>query len=62
MKKTLAILFAIAVQLCGERRIASSRMALEAMLSDPDTPEILRRSARHSMSLFGKREKTKAVP
>ena len=45
---------AMAVQLCGERRIISSKAALEALLSNHDTPEILRRSARHSMSLLDK--------
>ena len=45
---------AMAVQLCGERRIISSKAALEALLSNHDTPEILRRSARHSISLLDK--------
>jgi hypothetical protein len=43
---------AMAVQLCGERRIASSRMALEEIAADESAPEILRRSARHSISLL----------
>ena len=45
---------AMAVQLCGERRIISSKAALEALLSNHDTPDILRRSARHSISLLDK--------
>ena len=45
---------AMAVQLCGERRIASSRMALEEIAADESAPEILRRSARHSISLLDK--------
>jgi hypothetical protein len=45
---------AMAVQLCGERRVKSSRPALESIRSDPSAPENLRRSARHSISLLDK--------
>jgi hypothetical protein len=45
---------AMAVQLCGERRIVSSRMVLEEIAADESAPEILRRSARHSISLLDK--------
>ncbi len=41
---------AMAVQLCGERRVSSARSALEAICADESAPEVLRRSARYSMS------------
>ena len=40
----------MAVQLCGERRVRSSRPALESIRSDPTAPEILRRSANYSLA------------
>ena len=43
---------AMAVQLCGERRVRSSRPALESIRSDPTAPEILRRSANYSLALI----------
>lgn len=46
----------MAVQLCGERRVASSRPALEAILADPSSPEILRRSARRSSERINGKE------
>ena len=42
----------MAVQLCGERRVKSSRPALESIRSDPTAPEILRRSANYSLALI----------
>lgn len=42
----------VAVQLCGERRVRSSRPALESIRSDPTAPEILRRSADYSLALI----------
>ena len=42
----------VAVQLCGERRVRSSRPALESIRSDPTAPEILRRSANYSLALI----------
>ncbi len=42
----------MAVQLCGERRVRSSRPALESIRSDPTAPEILRRSANYSLALI----------
>ena len=41
---------AMAVQLCGERRVNSARPALERILASPDSPEILRRSASHALA------------
>jgi hypothetical protein len=41
---------AMAVQLCGERRVVSARSALEAICADESAPEVLRRSAWYSMS------------
>ena len=43
---------AMAVQLCGERRVKLSRPALESIRSDPTAPEILRRSANYSLALI----------
>ena len=40
---------AMAVQLCGERRVRSARPALQRILVSPDSPEILRRSASHAL-------------
>ncbi len=39
----------MAVQLCGERRVRSSRPALESIRSDPSAPEILRRAASRAL-------------
>jgi hypothetical protein len=41
---------AMAVQLCGERRVSAARSALESILDDVSAPEVLRRSARCAMS------------
>ena len=41
---------AMAVQLCGERRVSAARPALEAICADSSSPEILRRSASHSLA------------
>ena len=41
---------AMAVQLCGERRVNSARPALERILASPDSPEILRRSASRALA------------
>ena len=41
---------AMAVQLCGERRVSSARSALDAICADDSAPEVLRRSALYSMS------------
>ena len=41
---------AMAVQLCGERRISSARQTLAAIIADPGSPEVLRRSAQFSLS------------
>ena len=43
---------AMAVQLCGERRVRSARPALERILASPDSPEILRRSASRALALL----------
>ena len=43
---------AMAVQLCGERRVNSARPALERILASPDSPEILRRSASRVLALL----------
>ena len=43
---------AMAVQLCGERRVNSARPALERILASPDSPEILRRSASRALALL----------
>lgn len=43
---------AMAVQLCGERRIAASRPALEKAASDPAVGEVVRRSAKYALSLI----------
>ena len=40
----------MAVQLCGERRVKSARPALERILTSPDSPEILRRSASRALA------------
>ena len=40
---------AMAVQLCGERRVTSARAALEAMRVDAASPEILRQAARRAL-------------
>ena len=40
----------MAVQLCGERRISSARQTLAAIIADPGSPEVLRRSAQFSLS------------
>ena len=41
---------AMAVQLCGERRVKSARPALERILTSPDSPEILRRSTSRALA------------
>lgn len=43
---------AMAIHLCGERRVASARPVLEFLAAAPDTPEVLRRSAAHSLLLI----------
>ena len=46
---------AMAVQLCGERRVRSARPALQRILASPNLPEILRRSAKRAVeSIDGK--------
>lgn len=46
---------AMAVQLCGERRVSAARPALESILDDVSAPEVLRRSARCALdSINGK--------
>lgn len=47
---------AMAVQLCGERRVSSARSALDAICADNSAPEVLRRSAWYSMSCIEGRE------
>ena len=45
----------IAVQLCGERRVKSARPALQRILASPNSPVILRRSAKRAVeSIDGK--------
>jgi hypothetical protein len=39
----------MAAQLCGERGMASSRIALERLLDNPDTPAPLRHSAKWTL-------------
>ena len=46
---------AMAVQLCGERRIVSARSALEEICADESAPEVLRRSARYSLDSIVRR-------
>ena len=46
---------AMAVQLCGERRVSAARSALESILDDGSAPEVLRSSARCAMSAIGSR-------
>ena len=46
---------AMAVQLCGERRVKSSRPALEKAASDPAAGEVVRRSAKYALSLIDAR-------
>ena len=43
----------MAVQLCGERRIASARPTLAAIAADHAAPEPLRRSALHAVKALG---------
>lgn len=46
---------AMAVQLCGERRVSAARSALESILDDGSAPEVLRSSARCALdSINGK--------
>ena len=46
---------AMAVQLCGERRVSAARSALESILDDGSAPEVLRSSARFALdSINGK--------
>ena len=46
---------AMAVQLCGERRVSAARSALESILDDGSAPEVLRSSARCALdSIDGK--------
>ena len=40
----------IAVQLCGARRLAAARPALEAILADPKTGTVLKLAARRALS------------
>ena len=40
---------AMAVQLCGERRIVAARPALDGICADGSVPEVLRRSARRAL-------------
>ena len=47
---------AMAVQLCGERRVRPSRPALEAISGIPSTPAVLRLSARRALSLIDGKE------
>lgn len=49
----------IAVQLCGECRVRSSRPALESIRSDSTAPEILRRSANYSLALIAGTESSR---
>ena len=42
----------MAVQICGERRVRSSISALETIRDNPSAPEILHRSAAHSLLLI----------
>ena len=49
----------MAVQLCGERRVKSSRPALGSIRSDPTAPEILRRSANYSLALIAGTESSR---
>ena len=51
----------MAVQLCGERRVRSSRPALESIRSDPTAPEILRRSANYSLALIAGTESSRRL-
>lgn len=46
---------AMAVQLCGERRVSAARSALESILDDGSAPEVLRSSARCAISAIGRR-------
>ena len=50
---------AMAIQLCGERRVRSSRPALESIRYDPSAPEILRRSANYSLALIAGTESSR---
>ena len=46
---------AMAVQLCGERRVTAASSALQSILDDGSAPEVLRRSARCALdSINGK--------
>lgn len=47
---------AMAVQLCGERRVSSARSALDVICADNSAPEVLRRSAWYSVSCIEGRE------
>ena len=47
---------AMAVQLCGERRVRSSRPALEAISGIPSIPAVLRLSARRALALIDGKE------
>ena len=46
----------MAVQLCGERRIGSSRLALEAISADKTSPVVLRLSAWRALALITGKE------
>ena len=46
----------MAVQLCGERRIRSSRSALKAISTDKTSPVVLRLSARRALALINGKE------
>lgn len=47
---------AMAVQLCGERRVRPSRPALEAISGIPSIPAVLRLSARRALALIDGKE------
>ena len=47
---------AMAVQLCGERRIAASRPAIEKAASDPAAGEVVRRSAKYALAMINNRD------
>lgn len=46
----------MAIQLSGERRIASARQAIAAIAADPASPEMLRRPARYALAVLDGKE------
>ncbi len=46
----------MAIQLSGERRIASARQAIAAIAADPASPEMLRRPARYALAVLDSRD------